>query len=56
MAKARVRVPGTAKVGDIVEIKSMIRHKMETGLRKNKQTKEIIPREYHQFPQGDIQR
>jgi sulfur-oxidizing protein SoxZ len=44
MGKPRVKVPKTAKVGDIVEIKTMIKHKMETGLRKNKKTGEKIPR------------
>ena len=44
MAKPRVKVPKKAKVGDIVEIKSMISHKMETGLRKNKKTGKVIPR------------
>ena len=44
MAKPRVKVPKKAKVGDIVEIKSMISHKMETGLRKNKKTGKPIPR------------
>ena len=44
MAKPRIKVPKKAKVGDIVEIKSMISHKMETGLRKNKKTGKVIPR------------
>ena len=44
MAKPRIKVPKKAKVGDIVEIKSMISHKMETGLRKNKKTGKAIPR------------
>jgi len=44
MAKPRIRVPRTAKVGDIVEIKSMLSHKMESGRRKNKKTGELIPR------------
>jgi len=44
MAKPRVKVPKKAKVGDIVEIKSMISHKMETGLRKDKKTGKPIPR------------
>ncbi len=44
MAKPRIKVPKKAKIGDIVEIKSMISHKMETGLRKNKKTGKAIPR------------
>lgn len=43
MAKPRVRVPKTATKGEIVEIKTLISHSMETGQRKNKQG-EIIPR------------
>ena len=45
MAKVRIRtrVPKTAKKGEILEIKTLISHKMETGLRKNKKGK-IIPR------------
>ena len=41
MAKPRIRVPRTAKVGDIVEIKSMLSHKMESGRRKDKKTGKI---------------
>ena len=44
MAKPRVKVPKKAKVGDIIEIKSMISHKMETGLRKDKKTGKVVPR------------
>ena len=44
MAKPRVKVPSKAKVGAIVEIKTMIKHKMDTGLRKNKKTGKVIPR------------
>ena len=43
-SKPRVRVPKTAKKGDIIEIKSLITHKMETGIRKDKKTGELIPR------------
>ena len=42
--KPRVKVPKSAKVGDIVEIKTLISHKMETGNRKDKKTGEKIPR------------
>ncbi len=44
MAKPRIRVPRKAKVGDIVEIKSMLSHKMESGRRKDKKTGKLIPR------------
>jgi sulfur-oxidizing protein SoxZ len=42
MAKPRVKVPKTAKAGQVVEIKTLLSHKMETGLRKDKSGK-IIP-------------
>ena len=44
MAKARVKAPKKAKAGDIVTIKTLITHKMESGRRKNKKTGEIVPR------------
>ncbi len=46
MAKVRprVRVPRKAKKGDVVTIKTLISHKMETGIRKNKKTGKLIPR------------
>lgn len=43
-SKPRVKVPKTAAKGDIITIKTLISHVMETGLRKNKKTGEIIPR------------
>ncbi|MEJ2124165.1 MAG: thiosulfate oxidation carrier complex protein SoxZ [Alphaproteobacteria bacterium] len=45
MAKiaARVKVPAQAKKGEIVEIKTTVAHKMESGRRKDKQGK-VIPR------------
>jgi sulfur-oxidizing protein SoxZ len=42
--RPRVRVPKEVKKGDTVTIKTLIAHKMETGLRKNKKTGKIIPR------------
>lgn len=33
--KPRVRVPATAKVGEVVEIKTLISHVMETGQRRD---------------------
>lgn len=33
LASARVSMPETAKKGEIVEIKALIRHRMETGYR-----------------------
>ena len=40
-AKPRVRVPKKAAKGDIVEIKTLISHKMETGQRKDKKGNKI---------------
>ena len=54
MAKPRVKVPKKAKVGDIVEIKSMISHKMETGLRKDKKNRQSGAPQDHQQPCCDI--
>jgi sulfur-oxidizing protein SoxZ len=40
----RVRVPAQAKVGEVVEIKTLISHEMENGQRKDAQGK-VIPRQ-----------
>ncbi len=42
-SKPRVKVPKSAKKGEIIQIKTLISHKMETGLRKDKKGK-MIPR------------
>jgi sulfur-oxidizing protein SoxZ len=42
-AKPRVKVPKTASAGEVITIKTLINHKMETGLRKDKKGK-VIPR------------
>ncbi|MDH3581832.1 MAG: thiosulfate oxidation carrier complex protein SoxZ [Hyphomicrobiales bacterium] len=42
--KPRVKVPKTAKKGEVIEIKTLISHKMETGQRKDRKTGETIPR------------
>ena len=39
----RVRMPSTAKVGDVIEVKSLISHEMESGQRKNA-AGQVIPR------------
>lgn len=43
-AKPRVRVPKTAKKGEVITIKTLINHKMESGQRKDKKTGKKIPR------------
>lgn len=42
-SKPRLRVPSTAKKGEIIEIKTLIAHEMESGFRKDKAGK-MIPR------------
>ncbi len=44
MAKPRVKAPKKAKAGEVVQIKTLISHKMETGLRKDKKTGKKIPK------------
>jgi len=44
MAKPRIKVPKKAAAGDVITIKTLISHKMESGQRKDKETGEIIPR------------
>ena len=41
MAKARIKVPDNAKVGDVIEVKTLISHVMETGQRKDPDGKPI---------------
>jgi sulfur-oxidizing protein SoxZ len=43
-SKPRVKVPKSAEKGQIIQIKTLIPHKMETGMRKNKKTGKKIPR------------
>jgi len=44
MASALVKVPATAKRGEIIEIKTLISHVMETGYRRT-QLGTVIPRD-----------
>ena len=44
MAKPRVKVPSTAKKGEVIEIKCLVSHTMESGQRKDRKTGEVIPR------------
>ena len=39
----RVRMPATAKAGEVIEVKTLISHEMETGQRKDASGK-VIPR------------
>lgn len=42
--KPRIKIPETAKAGEIIEIKTLISHVMETGQRKDRDGK-AIPRD-----------
>jgi len=42
--KPRVKVPKKVSKGEIIEIKTLISHAMESGQRKDKKTGELIPR------------
>jgi sulfur-oxidizing protein SoxZ len=44
LEKPRIKVPATAKLGEVIEIKTLITHIMETGQRKDAKTGETIPR------------
>jgi sulfur-oxidizing protein SoxZ len=44
MARALVNVPGTARRGQVIEIKSLISHTMETGFRHDSEGR-VIPRD-----------
>jgi sulfur-oxidizing protein SoxZ len=44
MASTLINVPASAKRGDIIEIKSLVSHIMETGYRRT-MTGEIVPRD-----------
>jgi sulfur-oxidizing protein SoxZ len=44
MARTLINVPKTAKRGDVIEIKTLISHVMETGFRRT-QTGAVIPRD-----------
>jgi sulfur-oxidizing protein SoxZ len=43
MTKPRVKLPDVIKIGDIIEIKALITHPMETGQRRNA-AGELVPR------------
>ena len=44
MSKPRIKFPESAKIGDIIEIKTLISHVMETGQRRDAEGK-TIPRD-----------
>jgi len=42
-SKPRIKVPSSNKVGDVIEVKTLISHVMETGFRKGSDGK-LVPR------------
>ena len=44
MAKPRIKVPKTASAGDVITIKTLVRHRMESGQRKDEEGN-VIPRQ-----------
>ncbi len=42
--QARVRVPKSAKSGEVVQVKTLFPHVMETGRRRDRKTNELVPR------------
>ena len=44
MAKPRIKTPSTAKAGEVFQVKTILKHKMEMGNRKDKKTGKTIPR------------
>lgn len=42
--KPRVKVPSKASKDEVIEIKTLINHDMESGQRKDRKTGELIPR------------
>lgn len=44
VGQPKVRGPGNpVKKGDLVEIKTLLKHPMESGFRKSKETNEVVP-------------
>ncbi|MDH5772414.1 MAG: thiosulfate oxidation carrier complex protein SoxZ [Rhodospirillaceae bacterium] len=43
--KPRIRIPKSVKAGEVFEVKTLVSHEMETGLRVNKETGAKIPRD-----------
>jgi len=43
-SKPRIKLPKSAEKGEVITVKTIISHKMESGQRKDKKTGEKIPR------------
>ncbi len=46
VGKIKIRLPRSVKKGQVIAVKALITHPMETGFRKNKKTKKKIPAYY----------
>lgn len=44
LEKPRIKMPERAAVGDIIEIRALISHIMETGQRRDPKTNQFVPR------------
>jgi len=49
MSNARIRMPATAKKGELVEIKTLVSHVMETGQRRDAENKVIARKILNKF-------
>jgi sulfur-oxidizing protein SoxZ len=47
--KPRIKLPDNAKIGDVIEVKTLVSHVMETGQRKDKDGKTIPRNIIHTF-------
>ena len=43
--RPRAKLPRQIKVGDTIEVKTRVIHKMETGLRKDQKSGKLVPRD-----------
>lgn len=48
-AKPRIKIPDSAKAGEVIEVKTLISHVMETGQRKDQDGKTIPRNIVHTF-------
>ncbi|MFK5986720.1 MAG: thiosulfate oxidation carrier complex protein SoxZ [Pseudomonadota bacterium] len=53
MAKSKIKIRAKLK-GDVITVKALMRHPMETGLRKNKKTGELIPAHFIQTVKCEV--
>lgn len=46
IGRIKIRVPHSITKGEVIPVKVLVTHPMETGMRKDKKTKELIPAYY----------